>query len=171
MSGAAAANVDRDARDWAEAFEAHRRLLWSLCYRMTGVAADADELVQETFLRAQEARPSRARPLRPWLVKVAVNLSRDALRRRRRRDYTGPWLPAPVDLSSGQAEPLGAGADEPSTEDGPERRLELRDTGSYAFLVAAEALTPTQRAVLLLCDVLEYAGREAAEALGISEGA
>ncbi|HEY8210229.1 MAG TPA: sigma-70 family RNA polymerase sigma factor [Myxococcaceae bacterium] len=167
MSGAAPASVDRhrDARDWTEAFEAHRRLLWSLCYRMTGVAADADELVQETFLRAQEARPSRAEPLRPWLVRVAVNLARDALRRRRRREYVGPWLPSPVDLSS-EVEPEGR-----DEADDPERRLELRDTGSYAFLLAAEALTPTQRAVVLLCEVLEYSGREAAKALGISEGA
>jgi RNA polymerase sigma factor (sigma-70 family) len=157
---------ERDARDWAEAFEAHRRLLWSLCYRMTGVAADADELVQETFLRAQEARPSRDEPIRPWLVKVAVNLSRDALRRRRRREYVGPWLPSPVDLSAEEGEAAAVAA-----PDDPERRLELRDTGSYAFLLAAEALTPTQRAVVLLCEVLEYSGKEAGRALGISEGA
>jgi len=173
VSGAAPANVDRDASDWAEAFEEHRRLLWSLCYRMTGVAADADELVQETFLRAQEARPSRAEPLRPWLVKVAVNLARDALRRRRRREYVGPWLPSPVDLSGEEvSEKVGTpgGGAGPMT-DSPERRLELRDTGSYAFLLAAEALTPTQRAVLLLREVMEYSGKEAGEALGISEGA
>ncbi|HYV43713.1 MAG TPA: sigma-70 family RNA polymerase sigma factor [Myxococcaceae bacterium] len=165
MSGAAQARVSRDKERTAEAFEEHRRLLWSLCYRMTGVAADADELVQETFLRMQEARPSRDEPLRPWLVKVAVNLSRDALRRRRRREYVGPWLPSPVDLSAEEVFATQAAPDD------LEARLELRDTGSYAFLLAAEALTPTQRAVVLLCEVLDYSGKEAGRALGISEGA
>ncbi|HEY9231828.1 MAG TPA: sigma-70 family RNA polymerase sigma factor, partial [Blastocatellia bacterium] len=82
---------------YAETLENDRRLLWGLCYRMTGNAADADDLVQETFVRALEHPPRRTdEPLRPWLVRVALNLSRDLLRRRRRRDYTGPWLPSPV---------------------------------------------------------------------------
>src|SRR5215208_4090735 len=81
----------------AEAFETDRRLLWGLCYRMTGNAADADDLVQETFVRAIEHPPRRMdEPLRPWLVRVAINLSRDLLRRRRRRSYVGEWLPSPV---------------------------------------------------------------------------
>src|SRR6266536_6314616 len=79
-------------------FEEHRRFLWSLCYRMTGSAADADDVVQDTFVRAMERPPRRIdEPLRPWLVKVALNLSRDLPRRRKRRDYTGPWLPSPIE--------------------------------------------------------------------------
>ena len=59
------------------AFQAHERPLWNLCYRMTGVAADADDLVQETFLRAMERPPARPEgDLRPWLGRVAMNLAR-----------------------------------------------------------------------------------------------
>ncbi len=149
-----------------QAFQADHRRLWALCYRMTGSAADADDLVQTTFERALE-RPPRdtTRPWRPWLTRVAVNLSRDHLRRRRRRAYTGPWLPEPVDtddLVEGLAEPRV----EPTDTAG---RYDLLESVSYAFLVALEALTPTQRAVLLLRDVLEYNVRESADALEMSE--
>ena len=84
--------------DLAQAFESENRKIWALCYRMTGSAADADDLVQATFERALE-RPPRdtTRPWRPWLMRVAVNLARDGLRRRRRRVYKGPWLPEPFD--------------------------------------------------------------------------
>src|ERR1700740_1679078 len=79
----------------------HRRFLWGLCYRMTGSAADADDVVQDTFVRAMERPPRRLdEPLRPWLVKGALNLARDLLRRRKRRQYTGPWLPSPIDTGA-----------------------------------------------------------------------
>ena len=142
--------------------EAHRGLLFGLCYRMTGSAADAEDLVQETFLRAMERPPAdRTRPLRPWLVRVAANLARDALRRRRRRRYVGPWLPEPVDTAEWQ-EP----AFEPASTEG---RYELLESVSFAFLLALEALSPSQRAVLILRDVLELSGAETAEALDMSE--
>jgi len=81
----------------AQTYDNDKRFLWGLCYRMTGSAADADDIVQETFVKALEKPPiDLEAPLRPWLVKVALNLSRDQLRRRRRREYFGPWLPAPV---------------------------------------------------------------------------
>jgi RNA polymerase sigma-70 factor (ECF subfamily) len=64
---------------------------------MTGSSADADDLVQETFVRAIERPPADlALSWRPWLVRVAMNLCRDALRRRKRRGYPGFWLPPPV---------------------------------------------------------------------------
>ena len=73
-------------------FTEHRAFLWGLCYRLTGSAADADDLVQETFVRAMEQPPARLEdPWRPWLVRVALNLGRDLLRRRKRRPYVGPW--------------------------------------------------------------------------------
>jgi RNA polymerase sigma-70 factor (ECF subfamily) len=140
----------------------HGRHLWALGYRLTGSAADADDLVQETLLRAIERPPARTgEPLRPWLVRVAVNLGRDLLRARKKRGYVGPWLPSPVEIE-----------DEPEmfTEPrGAEGRYDLVESASMAFLLALEALTPNQRAVLLLCDVFDYSVREAAEALGISE--
>src|SRR5262245_9047629 len=81
----------------AAAFREDRALLLALCYRLTGTAADAEEIVQETFARALERPPpDTGRPWRPWLVRVAVRLCLDALRRRRRRRPIGPWLPGPV---------------------------------------------------------------------------
>src|SRR5216683_1935018 len=152
---------------YAQALETDRRLLWSLCYRMTGNAADADDLVQETFVRAIENPPRRAdEPLRPWLVRVAINLSRDLLRRRRRQGYVGPWLPSPVptdEESPASYEPPAPG------EDSPVARYELLESVSFAFLLALEALTPSQRAVLLLRDVFDYSVRDTADALGMSE--
>ncbi len=147
-------------------FEDHRRFLWGVGYRMTGSAADADDIVQETFIRAMERPPQRMdEPLRPWLVKVALNLSRDVLRRRKRQDYVGPWLPSPIDTTE---EPP---SHEP-TIDGRETlegRYDLLESVSLAFLVALEQLTPRQRAVLLLRDVFDYSVRETADALDLSQ--
>jgi RNA polymerase sigma-70 factor (ECF subfamily) len=134
---------------------------------MTGSPSDADDVVQETFARALEHPPaSLDAPVRPWLTRVAINAARDALRRRKRRRYVGPWLPAPV-----QTEQLAELAEETDGAGvaGVEARYDLRESASYAFLVAIEALTPQQRAVLLLRDVLDYSVREAADALALSE--
>jgi len=150
-------------------FEAHRGFLWSLCYRMTGSAADADDVVQDAFVRAMERPPSRVdEPLRPWLVKVALNLARDLLRRRRRRDYVGPWLPSPIDTGDDRGTNNGSEppSHEPAAMDG---RYDLLESVSFAFLVALEALTPTQRAVLILRDVFDYSVKETASALDVTE--
>lgn len=152
----------------SDVFAADRRFLWGLCYRLTGCAADADDLVQETFVRAMERPPARTRePWRPWLVKVALNLGRDLLRRRRRRHYVGPWLPSPIDTGDEVSLP----AVEPSI-DGvmtTEGRYDLLESVSFAFLLALEALTPLQRAVLLLRDVFDYSVAECADALAVSQ--
>jgi RNA polymerase sigma-70 factor (ECF subfamily) len=132
---------------------------------MTGSAADADDLVQDTLVRAMERPPERgAESMRPWLTRVAMNLCRDHLRRRKRRGYVGPWLPSPVEIA--EDEPP---AWEVAGQDGTEGRYDLMESVSYAFLLALEALGPQQRAVLLLRDVLDYSVRETAEALGLSE--
>jgi RNA polymerase sigma-70 factor (ECF subfamily) len=120
--------------------------------------------VQETLLRAVERPPAdTSRPWRPWLVRVATNLARDQLRRRRRRGYDGPWLPEPVETAA----LVDPSYEPPSTEG----RYELLESISYAFLVALEALTPSQRAILVLCDVLDYDAAEAAQALDMKPGA
>ena len=149
-------------------FDENRSFLWGLLYRMTGCGADADDLLQETFVRLLERGPQQdGRPLRPWLVRVAMNLAHDLLRRRRRCPYVGPWLPSPVGGDSGEGiEALEVVASGVSTEG----RYDLLETMSMAFLVALEALTPRQRAVLLLRDVFDYSVRETAAALGSSEG-
>jgi len=131
-----------------------------MCYRMLGLAADADEVVQETFVRALERPPEdTSRPLGPWLNRVALNLARDRLRARKRRSYVGPWLPAPVPDALLDTAPT------------PEARYGARESASFAFLGALEALTPTQRAIVVLRDVLDADVAETAETLGSTPGA
>ncbi|MGH9349565.1 MAG: sigma-70 family RNA polymerase sigma factor [Vicinamibacterales bacterium] len=150
----------------ARAFEAHRRFLWGLCYRMTGSAADADDLVQETFVRALERPPRNlADEWRAWLARIATNLSIDSLRRRRRRAYVGPWLPSPIDTGD-EASPPGYEIESPDAS--TEHRYDLVESVSMAFLLALERLTPRQRAVLILRDVFDYTVRETAEALALT---
>jgi RNA polymerase sigma-70 factor (ECF subfamily) len=134
---------------------------------MTGSAADADDLVQDTFARVMERPPAELHALRPWLTRVAVNLGRDLLRRRRRRRYVGPWLPSPVETEQHSEPP----SHEPALPGGGtgEARYDLMESVAYAFLVALEALTPAQRAVLLLRDVFDYSVRDCAQALDLSE--
>lgn len=151
----------------AAAFQAHERLLWQLCYRMTGVPADADDLVQETFLRAMERPPAEVeRELRPWLVRVAMNLGRDLLRRRRRRGWRGPWLPGVIE--TGDDDATGAVEATIPGVGSTEGRYDLIESVTLAFLLALEALTPQQRAVLLLRDVFDYSVEETAAALELS---
>jgi len=160
--------VSATERADASVFREHERFLWGLCYRMTGSAADADDLVQETFVRALERPPPRPElPWRPWLTRVAVNLARDCLRRRRRRGYLGPWLPSPIDTGDDHTPP----AHEVELADGAttEGRYDLLESVTFAFLLALEALTPLQRAVLVLRDVFDYSVAETAAALGLSE--
>lgn len=150
--------VQRKAR-LAEAYSEHERYLWGVTYRMLGSGAGADDVVQDTFMRLMERPPEdMGGSLRPWLVRVAMNLARDRLRRRRRQPYVGPWLPDPVPTER-------CGLEIPTSA-----RYEALESATVAFLVALEALTPQQRAVLLLRDVLDYTVREAAETLGMTEG-
>jgi RNA polymerase sigma factor (sigma-70 family) len=145
------------------AFADHRRFLWGLSYRMLGDAAEAEDVVSETFARALERPPAdTTRPWRPWLVRVAMNLSRDRLRARKRRPYPrSMWLPQLVE-DDDLPEPA---YEAPSTE----ARYDLLESISVAFLVALETLTPKQRAVLLLRDAYGYSVRETADALEMSE--
>ncbi|MFP2902849.1 sigma-70 family RNA polymerase sigma factor [Corallococcus sp. 4LFB] len=160
--------MDSQARGaLGQAAREHERFLWGLCYRMTGVAADADDLVQEVYARALAAPPERLDTLRPWLTRVAVNLARDHLRRRRREGYIGPWLPSPVETGDEEVPP-SAEARLPGGGS-TEGRYELLESVSFAFLLALEALSPKQRAVLLLRDVFDYSVLEVAEALRMSE--
>lgn len=157
---------DPPGSDIEELFRAHRKRLWGLAYRLTGTSADADDVVQETFARLVERPAAGADPaIGGWLVRVATNLGIDALRARRRRAYTGPWLPALVE-----------GEDDMWREDlvdrdgTPETRYDLRESVTFAFLLTLEALAPRQRAALLLRDVLGYSATETAMLLETTEG-
>jgi RNA polymerase sigma-70 factor (ECF subfamily) len=154
----------------AEAAREHERFLWGLCYRMTGVAADADDLVQEVYARTLASPPERTEALRPWLTRVAVNLARDHLRRRKREGYVGPWLPSPLETPEATDAEVPPGVEARLPSGGStENRYELLESVSFAFLLALEALAPKQRAVLLLRDVFDYSVREVAEALNMTE--
>ena len=139
-------------------YREHGSTIRALSYRMTGSAADADEIVQEAFTRAI-ASPPGGGVTRNWLLAVAANLSRDRLRRRKRSSYVGTWLPSAVEVE-----------DAPESTD-PEHRYGLRESASFAFLLALEPLTSRQRAVLLLRDVFDLSVEETAAALRMGEGA
>lgn len=147
--------------NWEASFEASRGHLWALAYRMMGTAADAEDLVQAAYLRALEKPPPRGGDARGWLVRVTMNLARDELRRRQHRAYAGPWLPAPI--ATPEHDPPEA---ETRTS---ETRYAMAESLTFAFLLALEALSPQARAVLLLRDVFDYSGREAANVLELSE--
>jgi RNA polymerase sigma-70 factor (ECF subfamily) len=149
------------------AFANHRRLLFDLAYRITGLATDAEDIVQETFARALSRPPADLdATLRPWLVRVAANLSRDALRRRKARRYFGPWLPEPLE-DEVERDFLH---EIPEKGLGPEARYSLAESATFAFLCALEALTPKERTVLVLRDVMGLEPDETAEMLSTSPG-
>jgi len=154
--------ADATAQALGAAFVAHRALLWGVCYRMTGTAADADDLLQETFARALSSPPRDLdQALRPWLLRVALNVCRDQLRRRKLERYGSTWLPGPIETPEGDPRFTGS--------EGPEARYSRLESVSFAFLRALEVLTPTQRAVLILRDVLDLSVRQTAELLCVGE--
>lgn len=138
-------------------YEAHGEYLWGVAFRMLGVRADADEVVQETFVRMLRAEPDRTTSMRPWLVRVTMNLARDRLRARKREAYVGPWLPAVTDREASESTVL------------PGARYTSIESLSLGFLWAAEQLDDVQRAVLVLRDVLGHSVRETAAALDLTE--
>jgi RNA polymerase sigma-70 factor, ECF subfamily len=165
MQSVTAAEPPDRAAQLGTVFRAQQRTLFGLAYRLTGSAEDAEDVVQEAFVRLVAEPPDAPfDELGRWLARVTTNLGIDALRRRRRRAYAGPWLPSPVETAD--ADPLERLASESPD---PERRYGLAESATYAFLLALEALSPRQRAALLLRDVLGHSAREAADVLGASE--
>ncbi len=150
--------------DFEQLFSTHAEYLWGLCYRMTGNATEAEDLVQDTFARAIARPPAdKTRPWRPWLTTVATRLCVDALRRRSLRAYAGPWLPMPVDTPAGS--PRLAPID---TAPDAEVRYGALQSLQLGFLLALEVLSPQQRAVLLLRDAFGYSGPQTAQMLEVS---
>ncbi|MFD6154887.1 RNA polymerase sigma-70 factor [Nocardia sp. NPDC060256] len=138
-------------------FVTHRPRLFALAYRMLGSAGEAEDAVQETYLRWDAADRSRIRSAEAWLTTVLVNLCRAWLvsARARRETYVGSWLPEPVSTEFGALGPLES--------------VEERELVSFALLTALERLSPVERAVFVLREAFGYAHREIADMLTISE--
>jgi RNA polymerase sigma-70 factor (ECF subfamily) len=130
----------------AEAFERHRALLIGVAYRVLGQLGDAEDVVQEAWLRWDAAKRSEVAEPRAYLVQVVTRLAIDRLRREsaRREDYVGPWLPEPV------------GADRLGIEADIAERVELADSISIAMLVVLETLSPLERAVFVLHEAFGF---------------
>ena len=145
----------------AREFQAQRHFLWGFCYRMTGSVTDADAVVQETFVRALERPPADlSGGWRACLARQAASRSIDALRMRQHRAYTGPWLPALLETGSAATPP-------PSPSDCPNSYDEVESL-TVPFLLALEALTPRQRAVLILQAVFRHNVADTAGALDLT---
>ncbi len=145
----------------AERFETYRPYLFSLAYRMLGSAMDAEDMVQETYVRYQATPPDSIRSLKAFLTTILTRLCMDQLQlaRKTREVYVGPWLPEPI---------LTAETPEASN---PEKRVEVQESVSLAFLVLMEQLQPFERAVFLLHEVFVYEFAEIAAMLDKSESA
>lgn len=139
-------------------FASHRSALFGIAYRMLGTVADAEDMVQETFLRWQAQERSAIRTPRAWLTSTVTRLCIDQLRsaRRQRGEYYGVWLPEP--LVESQA---------PSPAD----NAALADSLSMAFLTMLESLSPEERAVFLLREAFDYEYEEIARVVDKSEAA
>src|SRR5213080_1222595 len=142
-----------------ESFESYRPYLFAIAYRMLGSAMDAEDMVQETYLRYQTTPPETIHSLKAYLTTILTRLCMDQLQlaRRKRELYVGPWLPEPI---------LTATTSEAAD---PEKRVETEESISLAFLVLLEQLQPFERAVFLLREVFEYDYAEIASFLGKSE--
>ncbi|MFF4734436.1 RNA polymerase sigma factor SigJ [Streptomyces sp. NPDC001262] len=150
---------DRDAA--LDAFEEHRSTLTGVAYRMLGRFADAEDVVQEAWLRWSREDRDEVREPRAYLVRVTTRLALDRLRQvqSRREAYVGPWLPEPVTTDFAVAVPDTA------------ERAVLADSVSLALLVVLESLSPLERAVFVLREAFGFPFPEIASALDRSEAA
>src|SRR6266496_1139943 len=143
----------------AELFETYRSYLFAIAYRMLGSAMDAEDMVQETYLRYSATSPASIASLKAFLTTIITRLCMDQLHlaRRKREQYLGPWLPEPI---------ITAEAPELAQV---EERVDREESISLAFLLLLEQLQPIERAVFLLREVFEYDYAEIASFLGKSE--
>ncbi|WP_461012329.1 RNA polymerase sigma-70 factor [Streptomyces capparidis] len=149
---AGAGRVDSATR----AFVAHRNLLFTVAYEMLGSAADAEDVLQETWLRWAGVDPGTVRDQRAYLIRITTRQALIHLRTlgRRKESYVGPWLPEPLLTAPDVAEDV-----------------ELADSVSTAMLLVLETLGPTERAVFVLREVFDLGYDEIAEAVGRSPAA
>jgi RNA polymerase sigma-70 factor (ECF subfamily) len=137
-------------------FHRHRNLLFSVAYRILGTAADAEDAVQDTWIKWSAADRSQVADPKAYLTRIVSNLALEQLRstRRKRETYVGPWLPEPI-LTSGDAAEAVTDA----------------ESVSMAMLVVLETLSPLERAVFVLKEVFGFSHAEIAEAVERSEAA
>jgi len=136
-----------------DVFNTDRPLLFSIAYRMLGSASDAEDVLQDAWLRCRSVDRSAIRSAKAFATTVVTRLCLDRLKsaRRTREEYVGPWLPEPV--LTGEVE-------------NPETRLQRAESVTLAFLVLLEKLSPEERAVFLLKDIFEYDHAEISGILG-----
>ncbi len=129
----------------ASSFESYRPLMFSIAYRMLGSATEAEDIVQEAYLRYQAVAPGTIQSPKAFLSTIVTRLCLNQLQSARvqRETYIGPWLP----------EPIFTETDERAN---PRHQAEMHDSISFAFLVLLEELTPLERAVFLLREVFDY---------------
>jgi len=139
-----------------EDLETYRPLLFSIAYRMTGSASEAEDLVQESFLRFLNTPHGTIHSLKSFLITIVVHVCLDYLKSARleREHYVGVWLPEPVLTTD--------------SELWPEANLERKESLSLAFLLLLETLAPPERAVFLLHEVFGYPFQEIAQIVGKS---
>lgn len=149
--------MDEEAK--TRIFEEHRSLLHGIAYRMLGTLADAEDVVQDTYLRLRKSDLKTIRDPRAWLVTTCSRLALDLMKsaRVRRESYSGTWLPEPF-LETSQA------AD-------PAQQLSIDDTVSTALMLALEKLSPAERASFLLHEIFRYSFDEIGQILGKSSAA
>ena len=137
-------------------FEQYRGLLFSIAYRMLGTVADAEDMLQETFIRWQQVKDEDLRSPRAFLVTIISRLCINQLQsaRAQREEYVGEWLPEPI-MTDPASDPMGL--------------IKIDESLSMAFLILLERLTPIERAVFLLREVFEYEYAEIAAILGQRE--
>ncbi|MEO0458159.1 MAG: RNA polymerase sigma-70 factor [Cyanobacteria bacterium P01_A01_bin.114] len=133
--------------DRIEDFNQYRSLLFAIAYRMLGSVMDAEDMVQETFLRWQQASKQNVKSTKAYLTTIVTRLCIDRLRsaRAQREQYVGPWLPEPIVAEPSQ-----------SLNTDPNAMAELADSLTMAFLVLLERLSPLERAVFLLREAFGY---------------
>jgi RNA polymerase sigma-70 factor (ECF subfamily) len=144
--------------DPSATFEPHRRPLLGLAYRMLGSMAEAEDAVQEAYLRWHDTDRAGVEDARAFLMTTTTRICLDVLKssRLRREEYVGPWLPEPVTDTAALA---------------PDAQTELAEDLSVALLLALDRLSPHERAAFLLHDVFDYSFAQVAEALGRNETA
>jgi RNA polymerase sigma-70 factor (ECF subfamily) len=141
-------------------FERYRPLMFSIAYRMLGSATEAEDILQEAFLRYQAVASGSVQSPKAFLSTIVTRLCLNQLQsaRTQRETYIGPWLPEPI-------------LTETDERANPQRQAELHDSISFAFLALLEELTPLERAVFLLREVFDYEYAEIAAILGAEPAA